>query len=1082
MAIDRQELTARLEQGGSRDFSGLDLSGADLSRLDLRGANLSRADLSAADLRWTILDGADLDAAVLRRADARWAVLRGATLRNTDLVRTNLAWADLTGADMSGADLDGTNLESATLTDAVLPSASRVRPRAARAAAAPAAGTMRLPGGLTVPRPSPSLLAAAVAVALGLLWVWGWMWQRAYLVDGFGLDAGLVPLGQTGHLATGLLRVLPLEVAALLAVPFFLLGLAFVLALAATVPLVLVHASERVLSDVARPAARPFVIGGLFVAITVFFVLVLPPALSFARDSSGQGAPAGGVLKVLYGVFTGGGTWSRLGLLAVLALALYVGWIGWRLLGRWLAAWEMPLSWRLRYPGLDAALVGARRSRVLQRTEPLTPTERRYAGAAVAAVLVLLGFLLTGAGRVHAAQDMCDGGRLPRGQLFLNTAAAGADPRLFCQRLLAQTETEYYVFFPGQTAERVAGRQEGRRALVSAVQRMPNVLWVPASGAHDCPTCDSSEEVKQAARARVLVDPDEVETEGLVLERTGDLVTLDAPEGALATLRIGPNTAVTQDGAASSATALQPGVAVRALGRRAAEAPLLDARLIEIVARPASVAPQPLVVDLADPTAIVISGAGFTPGNQVAIGLGPVGATGPQVPLVPEATVGPDGTFSIAVAYHDGLPVGAAWQVIARDGRTGQFAAGSWLQVQPPATPTPQPTSTPWVVEEETPVPDEGTAAATGEATNTPLPTPQLPSGATGLDCTPDEFEPDWPRGFEKEVFIGFGEGNTTSRNFCGRGPRPRSDIDLAYFYVKAGRWYRVATSDLAPGVDTVLAVGDLSPSTRCEPAGCWNDDRAALTYESEVVFQAVEDGRAMVTVDNRGGAYGDAATYTLSVAEFLPQPTGTPTLAPTATATSTPTASATSLPFIDLYEPNDRCAVAYYPLEIDRVYEATIESRVDEDWFKTVPLPAGRYRLEMQPPERRDYDVTLHAIVNQARNECPPLTNEGRTAGEGRRETIRFVVPPENDGAQFAVRVFSRYRDIYWSEHHPYLLLLVMEEAGSPPPTATATATPTGTPTPTAPPPTPDSALFPRPTVTATMTATPPAAAGARP
>ena len=77
-------------------------------------------------------------------------------------------------------------------------------------------------------------------------------------------------------------------------------------------------------------------------------------------------------------------------------------------------------------------------------------------------------------------------------------------------------------------------------------------------------------------------------------------------------------------------------------------------------------------------------------------------------------------------------------------------------------------------------------------------------------------------------------------------------------------------TANLAPGVDTVMSVGDLSPATVCEPAGCWNDDRAALTFESEIVFKAVEDGRAMITVDNRGSAFGTDATYDLSVAEIL--------------------------------------------------------------------------------------------------------------------------------------------------------------------------------------------------------------------
>ena len=80
------------------------------------------------------------------------------------------------------------------------------------------------------------------------------------------------------------------------------------------------------------------------------------------------------------------------------------------------------------------------------------------------------------------------------------------------------------------------------------------------------------------------------------------------------------------------------------------------------------------------------------------------------------------------------------------------------------------------------------------------------------------------PRGFEKEIFVSFGDTAVTqSHNFCGAG-----DIDLAYFRFKKDRWYRVFTNNLAPGVDTVMAVGDVGGDARCFPAGCWNDDRGA--------------------------------------------------------------------------------------------------------------------------------------------------------------------------------------------------------------------------------------------------------------
>ena len=134
--------------------------------------------------------------------------------------------------------------------------------------------------------------------------------------------------------------------------------------------------------------------------------------------------------------------------------------------------------------------------------------------------------------------------------------------------------------------------------------------------------------------------------------------------------------------------------------------------------------------------------------------------------------------------------------------------------------------------------------------------------GGVGVSCEdPDEFEPDDSRGRQSEILVGLGEASLQSHNFCSS-----FDIDLAWFPVKGGRWYKVFTSELAAGVDTVMAVGDLHPETYCEPFdstwGCWSDDKGSLTFESEVVFLAREDGRAMITVDNRGSAWGSAATY----------------------------------------------------------------------------------------------------------------------------------------------------------------------------------------------------------------------------
>lgn len=182
---------------------------------------------------------------------------------------------------------------------------------------------------------------------------------------------------------------------------------------------------------------------------------------------------------------------------------------------------------------------------------------------------------------------------------------------------------------------------------------------------------------------------------------------------------------------------------------------------------------------------------------------------------------------------------------------------------------------TPVITMTRTPTPAPG-SLITGTATPTPT-----------LDLR-DAFEPDNTDADAKPIAV----GDIQQRNFY-----PALDVDTATFLAKSGRYYRVSTAGLAPGVDTFLtvSVGDRTYT---------NDDAKPGTLASEVIFQNPgADVMAIVRVTNRG-QFGADKTYQLLLEEIVPTPTATPTpVGPTATPTVTPT----PLPDLrDAYEPDD--------------------------------------------------------------------------------------------------------------------------------------------------------------------------------
>jgi len=153
------------------------------------------------------------------------------------------------------------------------------------------------------------------------------------------------------------------------------------------------------------------------------------------------------------------------------------------------------------------------------------------------------------------------------------------------------------------------------------------------------------------------------------------------------------------------------------------------------------------------------------------------------------------------------------------------------------------------------------TPTATLEPTPTLTPTP-VPTATPDLRDVHevDDFE-------ARDIYF----GEPQSHNFF-----PIFDVDMVTFLAKAGRFYRVYTTDLSPGVDTFLSVG-LEGMTHT------NDDAESGTLSSLIEFQVTTgyDVEALVRVTNRG-AYGSDKWYQLIVEEVVPEATSTP--APTAT------------------------------------------------------------------------------------------------------------------------------------------------------------------------------------------------------
>jgi hypothetical protein len=848
------------------------------------------------------------------------------------------------------------------------------------------------------------------------------------------------------------------------------------------IPLGLVYLGERMLGDIIRPAWRPVVVLGLFVAFFAVFIMVFPVAVYANQWVRQQGLPKGPILGDLVQLWQVGGWAARIGLIVVVAAAGYLMWLGWRLLSRAVQTYDVPTQLRLRYPALNDALVRARASRFFQRSEELDEQERRRGLLALAGGMLLLITLFTGVGIVSAYNDMCDGGRLPRVQLYVDQAPAVPDDEI-CQRMLVTAEGQHYVFFPNQTTQRVVDDVTTRVVNLKVVPA-DDVLVLKASGGDNlCATC-LNEPGRTSGTEWFIYDPRLVNVSGVVLLLTEPgFFTLQPTDPTMPpAVRLSGTTIVTVNGLPSNAEAIQPGSQIAARGNIGDAGAVLDAVTVNVVegapalgtpgatARP----PATLETNLADPNTPVISGTGWVPGTQVMLGLGRMSDTVPSI-RVPFpggiVTAGPDGTFSAPIAYVPGMPTGPDHIVVANSPSSAQVATAPWL-LAPPPTPTPSPTSPPQITSElPTAGPTVVPPTPTSAGTNTPFPT-RLPAGypaSTPSTCTWDEFEYDNTRPHQKQIYVSFGEGTGVQHNFC-----PRGDVDLMYFQVKAGRSYKVETKSLANGVDTVMAVGDLPNSTPCMPAGCWNDDYAALTFASRIEFMAVQDDIALITVSNRGGNNGTEATYQIVVVEYVPTPTPTLTPEPSGTWTATPTVTPTPRPAVDSCEliggGNDTCARACLGIPVvNVVYRGTLGRAGDEDYFIPLTFRPGVYKLTLWPPEDEEYDLILRYTRPPNNNTCPPVGKQSIGNGPGNAAVIEDIVVTAD--TEYAIQVASLASgDFDPNNQYQLLLQRTGDVPAGPSPLPTETWTPTLTPssTPTMTPP-----VLP-PLITATPTVTP--------
>lgn len=275
---------------------------------------------------------------------------------------------------------------------------------------------------------------------------------------------------------------------------------------------------------------------------------------------------------------------------------------------------------------------------------------------------------------------------------------------------------------------------------------------------------------------------------------------------------------------------------------------------------------------------------------------------------------------------------------------------------------------------------------------------------STATPVPGDDYEPDDP-GSGGAPWIADGEAQ--NRTFD-----PEGDVDRARLYVKAGHWYRVETTGLGPLVDTVLTV---------DVAGVVyeDDDGGQEPLASQLLFQALADGEAVVTVTNRQAVYGPEQTYKLVAGEAA-APTPTPTATPPPTSTPRPTGA----PLPTATPPRPVINFSATPDQVGKPGDcATLRWSVDRASEVFLVLPNGNQEgveglgeRQVCPAETSEYLLKVNApggnetVRVQVRVPLPTVTATPVPASEpagsgsgspkpGARATLHVVVFVDNNG-----------------------------------------------------------------------------------
>jgi hypothetical protein len=273
----------------------------------------------------------------------------------------------------------------------------------------------------------------------------------------------------------------------------------------------------------------------------------------------------------------------------------------------------------------------------------------------------------------------------------------------------------------------------------------------------------------------------------------------------------------------------------------------------------------------------------------------------------------------------------------------------------------------------------------------TPTPT------GTATPMPGDAYEPDDP-GTGDLPWIA--DGETQNRSFC-----PEGDVDRARLYVKAGHWYQVQTSGLGPLVDTVLSV-EVSGTVYDD------DDGGPEPLASRILFQAVIDAEAVITITNRQAVYGPEQTYKLTAGEAQPPSTPTPTPTDTPRPTDPPAPTATPpKPVINfsatpdqLEKPGD-CATLRW--SVDRASEVFLvlpngnQEGVEGLGERQVcPTQTSEYLLKVNAPGG---DETVRVVVSvplPTPTPTPkPVDGGGSSPKSGGKATLHVVVIVDDNG-----------------------------------------------------------------------------------